>query len=86
MLTVGKRILIEPLDTDSSANNQIIGGNEITSYKVISAGNQVDNRIVKDTIVILNKKNVLSFKVDNKHHYLTNEDSVLMFYNIESEQ
>ena len=85
MLTVGKRILIEPLDTDSPNNNQIIGSNEISSYKVISAGTQVDDRIKKGTIVILNKKNSLTFKLDGKIHYLTNEDSILMFYN-ESEQ
>lgn len=84
MFTVGKRILIEPLAEENS-NNQLIGGQEIISYKVVAAGNQVDERIKNGTNIVLNKKNVLSFKLNGKHFLLTNEESILMFYN-ESEQ
>ena len=84
MFTVGKRILIEPL-TDENSNNQLIGGQEITQYKVIATGNQVDERIKPNTVVVLNKKNTLSFKLSGKQFLLTNEDSILMFDN-ESEQ
>lgn len=73
--TVGKRLIIEPINID---NNGLIGGNEIKIYKVLAVGDNVVN-IKKDDNVILNSRNVLEFRFNNQKFYVTNEESVLLY-------
>ena len=78
MFTTGKRILVEPID-EYRKDSALIGGDEISRYKTLAVGNDVDERIKEGTILYLNKKLVVTFKIDDKKYYISNVDNVIMF-------
>lgn len=76
--TVGKRILVEEVITDKIADIELCG-DDIKLYKVIAVGDEVKN-IKPEHFLVINKKNVMTFKFQNQKFYMVNEDNILMYF------
>lgn len=77
--TVGKRLLVE-MENDNQS--QLLGSQDIGLYRVIAVGDEVKN-ITTSSKVAVNVKNIMSFKFSNKKYYMTNEESVLLYFDKE---
>lgn len=78
--TVGKRLLVEPLENEKPEQNTLVGGNDIASYKVIATSEEVEELgISVGTEVILNKKNIIKFRCKNTYFQLVNLENILMY-------